>query len=210
MMKQELGNVFRENRWGEKNSLIGRIFIEHTLFVSDIMIALEVACRVQGGIRLLTEGELQPAGAKHKTLRWSVRLNNSLKLNVIPDRVFALEFLNKSGKTERIYFFLEADRGTMPVTRRGFSQSSFNRKLLAYEATWCQSVHQRFGFHRFKVLTVTTSAVRVESLVDACLKLERGHGLFLFADKSVLEKPADIFSAKWQTGRKDETTCLLK
>jgi hypothetical protein len=36
------------------------------------------------------------------------------------------------------HFFLEADRGTMPVTRWTLSQTSFFRKLLAYEATWTQ------------------------------------------------------------------------
>jgi hypothetical protein len=107
-----------------------------------------------------------------------------------------------------VHFFLEADRGTMPVTRRTLSQTSFYRKLLAYEATWTQNVHRtRFGFHRFRVLTVTTSAARVKSLVDACSQLERGHGLFLFADKNILS--GDVFSHVWQTGRPGETDCLL-
>ena len=164
------------------------------------MVALELACREHGGIRLLTEEELQPTGTKNKLFRWKVNLQSGLKLSVVPDRVFALEFQNKDGKMERAYFFLEADRGTMPVIRRGFSQSSFYRKLLAYEATWSQGIHsKRFGFHRFRVLTVTTSAARVKSLVNACSRLKQGHGLFLFADRTVLEKPGDVFSAVWKT-----------
>jgi hypothetical protein len=59
------------------------------------------------------------------------------------------------------------------------------------------------------VLTVTTSAERVKSLVEACSKLERGQGLFLFADRTVLEKPGDMFSPIWQTGKKGETVSLL-
>ena len=50
----------------------------------------------------------------------------------------------------------------MPVMRNNLSQTSFYRKLRAYEATWSQSIHQtQFGFNRFRVLTVTTSAERI-------------------------------------------------
>src|SRR5260370_39044651 len=96
----------------------------------------------------------------------------------------------------------------MPVTRRTLSQTSFARKLLAYEATWTQKIHQRnLGIHRFRVLAVTTSAARVKSLVEACSQLKRGHGLFLFADKTILS--SDIFSSTWQTGKPGETRSLL-
>jgi hypothetical protein len=61
--------------------------------------------------------------------------------------------------------------------------------------------------NRFRVLTVTTSAARVKSLVEACADLERGHRLFLFADKSTLS--GDIFSAEWQSGKAGETSKLL-
>jgi hypothetical protein len=107
-----------------------------------------------------------------------------------------------------VYFFLEADRGTMPVVRSGLTQTSFYRKLLAYEATWTQKIHQRhLGIHRFRVLTVTTIAARVKSLLAACSQLKRGHGLFLFADRTVLEK--DLFSAVWRRGKSSEAAGIL-
>jgi hypothetical protein len=61
---------------------------------------------------------------------------------------------------------------------------------------------------RFRVLTVTTSASRVKSLVDACSRLERGRGLFLFADWTVLS--GDVFSSIWQTGKPGENGSLLE
>jgi len=113
-----------------------------------------------------------------------------------------------AGQSQRVYFFLEADRGTMPVKRQTLSQTSFNRKLLAYEATWTQDIHRRhLGINRFRVLTVTTSAARVKSLVEACSELARGHGLFLFTDKSVLS--GDLFAHLWQSGKHGETGGLL-
>jgi len=206
LLRREPGVAFHELSWGEKNRAIGRLFLDHALVVSDVMVALELACR-KHGIRLLTEKELALSG-RRRPFQWRVNIGNRLKLGVIPDRVFALEFHDLVGNSQRAYFFLEADRGTMPVTRRNLSQTSFRRKLLAYEATWIQNLHRtRFGFHRFRVLTVTTSTARVKTLVDACSQLERGHGLFLFADRTILS--GDLFSSTWQTGKSGETGGLL-
>lgn len=208
LLKHKHGGV----RWGDKNRSVGRMFLEHALLVSEVMVAIELACR-KSGVRLLMDDDLplpKDTGAKRPSFKWHVKVNSRLKLGVIPDRAFALEFPDANGNPTRAYFFLEADRGTMPVTRRHLAQTSFHRKLLAYEATWAQSLHQtRFGFHRFRVLTVTTSAERVASLVNACAQLKSGHGLFLFADQSVLKSPDGILSALWQTGRSGETTTLL-
>jgi len=213
LLQRELGVSLPKLSWGEKNHTVRGMFFEHAILVSDVMVALELACRETEHVRLLTEDEL-PNQAKmrgeRQPFQWKVKINSGLKPGVIPDRVFALEFPNQTGETNRVYFFLEADRGTMPVNRRNLSQTSFYRKLLAYEATWSQSIHRtKFGFNRFRVLTVTTSAARVNSLVEACSKLERGHGLFLFADRSILAKPSDIFSPKWKTGKQGERVCLL-
>lgn len=169
--------------WSEKNHDIGRVYLNHTLLVADIMVAVELACR-QRGIRLLYENDLSS-----QPFHWWVRLVGGMKLGVMPDRVFAIEYTDATSQTRYSYFFLEADRGTMPVIRNGLAQTSFFRKLLAYEATWANKVHKRhLGIHNFRVLTVTTIATRVQSLLNACSQLKRGHGLFLFADTSVLVK----------------------
>jgi len=191
--------------WGEKNRAIGRMYLAHALLVSDVMVTLELACR-QRGSRLLHEDELNlPVEAP---LHWRVKIRDGTKLGVIPDRVFALEYTDQYGSTQRVYYFLEADRGTMPVVREKLAQSSFYRKLLAYEATWANKIHQRhLGIHRFRVLTVTTSAARVKSLLDACSRLQRGHGLFLFADKSVLQ--CDLLTAVWHCGKASTMSALV-
>jgi hypothetical protein len=60
LLKQEHGNTFHEHDWGDKNRSVGRIFLEHTLLVGDVMLAIELACR-RTGIRLLTGCELAVA-----------------------------------------------------------------------------------------------------------------------------------------------------
>jgi DNA-binding Lrp family transcriptional regulator len=211
LLKEE-GVVFRQLRWDGKDRSVHRIFLEHELLVSDVMVAIELACR-KSGIQFLAGDQLQlPAqlDQKRQPFRWRVNIPGGVKLGIVPDRVFALDYADKADERTRAFFFLEADRGTMPVTRGNLAQTSFFRKLLAYEAAWSQGIHRtRFGFNRFRVLTVTTSAARINSLIDACSRLKSGQGLFLFADWKSLEKADDIFSLPWQTGRQGETACLL-
>jgi len=195
---RQAGVPVSQVRWGEKNRAVGRVQLEHWLMVSEVMVAIEVACRSNGN-QIVTSEQFIVSG-KRPRFRWNVTLTGGTKLGIAPDRVFALDYADEDGESNRAFFFLEADRGTMPVTRRNLSQTSFLRKLIAYEATWSQGIHRsRFGFNRFRVLTVTQSAERLKSLINACSRLERGHGLFLFADRTILEK--DVFAPLWQTGR---------
>jgi DNA-binding Lrp family transcriptional regulator len=184
---------------GDKNRSVGRIYLEHALFVSDTMVALELACRGRDDVRLLSAEECRiPESAQ--AFCWKVDLRSDLRLGVIPDHVFAIEKNLGSDKPERVYFFLEADRGTMPVKRKELNQTSIHRKILAYEATWSQSLHRTlFGFHRFRVLIVTPTSARLDSIVGTCSELQRGRGLFLFADKTILEKPNDLLGRIWKT-----------
>ena len=185
-----------------KNQSVGRLFLDHAVLTADIMVAFELACRSRADVRLL-DGELLPlpenVRAKDESFRWRVAPERRQQLSVVPDRVFALEFTQSDQPTAS--FFLEADRGTMPVTRQNLSRSSFQRKLLAYHATWKQGLHKtRFGFPRFRVLTVTTSAERMQNMIDACRELESGHGLFLFAEAGAF-LGSDPFTFFWTTGR---------
>src|SRR4051794_38118035 len=102
--------------------------------------------------------------------------------------VFGLGFEGAPENRRRAFFFLEADRGTMPVVRKGLRQTSFLRKLLAYRETWRQGVHKaRLGIPNFRVLTVTASRERVEHLVEACRSLAGGGSrLFFFKDQESL------------------------
>lgn len=207
VLKQQMGLADRRVRWGEKNRTIGRIYLDHVLLVSDVMVAIELAC-MKKGLKFIPGHELIPR-FKPQSLRWKVGVGNGMRLGVIPDCVFAVEHLDEDGEPKRAIFFLEADRATMPVARKNLSQTSLYRKLLSYEATWSQGIHKTFGFHRFRVVIITTSAERVKSLVEACSKLKHGHGLFLFADKSVLRNPDLLSSPLWQTGRPGEFSRLI-
>jgi hypothetical protein len=207
LLRQEYYITTFPDSGGEKNGGVGRVLLEHTLLVADVMVAIELACRKRGNIDLVYEDNLA-INSEKELFQWRVKISSGEKLSVIPDFVFALDYPDATGQRQRVYFFLEADRGTMPVKRHTLSQTSFYRKLLAYEATWVQDIHrQQLGINRFRVLTVTTIPKRVETLVEACSELKRGHGLFLFADKSILF--SDVFSPVWHSGKLGEPGGLL-
>ena len=100
--------------------------------------------------------------------------------------------------------------GNVPITRSHFDQTSFLRKLLAYETTWTQNLHRtRFHWQRFRVLTVTTTRERVQGMIEACRSLKHGYGLFLFLDAKTLMEQADFFALRWRTAREGDASELL-
>jgi len=191
--------------WTERNQSTKQLHLQHTLLISDVMVALERACAQRTDVRLVREDELAARVRLRDPFRWTVNVRGQ-RLGLRPDKVFGLENTATGAKT---FYFLEADRSTMPVVRPNLSQSSFRRKLLVYEATWTQDVHRsRFGFHRFRVLTVTNSAERVKHLTEAARQLERGHGLFLFADMDCFDSRADLLALEWRTATGDRSSLL--
>jgi hypothetical protein len=201
-LKRELSLQFHQLDWKQK-SRVGRLFLEHALLVSDIMVAVELACRNRKDLRLLSAGDLQIPKMR-EPFQWKVDIGQRQKCGVIPDRVFGLEV-----NGNQCWYFLEADRDTMPITRSDLDRTSFQRKLLAYEATWSQNLHRsRFGWQRFRVLTVTTSSQRVQGIIEVCQGLAHGHGLFLFLDAASLAKHGDILTIPWHTSRPEKTATL--
>jgi hypothetical protein len=195
-LKRELLLPYHQLDWKRTNH-VGKVFLEHTLLTAEVMVAVELACRNRLDVRLLTIGDLNSPKLR-EPLQWRVN-----RASVIPDKVFGLEYGGK-----QCWYFLEADRATMPVTRRDFKQTSVQRKLLAYEATWKQGIHERVsGIHRFRVLTVTTDSERVRKMIEACP--QQGRGLFLFTDISTLLAQPKFFSLRWQTCRGNEMAGLL-
>lgn len=54
-LKHELSLPSQKQDWKQKHH-VGRLFLEHALMVSDIMVALELACRHRPDVRLLSAG----------------------------------------------------------------------------------------------------------------------------------------------------------
>jgi hypothetical protein len=184
--------------WTSKNRGVGKLFIEHALLIADMMVAGEHTARVHPRMKLI---EMDDVAAVKLTA--PVMMNGRRhELTVVPDKVFGFEIGGK-----RKYFFVEADRATMPITRRDLNQTSYSRKLLAYVAGGgkLNLFGRQFGIDNFRVLSVTTSNDRMTSMIDALRVAtnRKGSQQFLFLDRSTLCANPDMFAVEWATGKGD-------
>jgi len=198
--------------WSYKNSKVRREFLEHTLGIAEVMIAFELACRQEPAFTFIDQKQIlkeapEVTRNKRNPLRFeaSAKINNKReRLALVPDQVFSLEYKTDRG-VERANFFLELDRGTMPVERRSLRGSSIYKKLLTYHAGWQQNRHkEQFGWSRFRVLTVTNSPQRVERMISVARRFNNGRGsrLFLFSEAPQPGK-GSILDEEWLDGREN-------
>jgi hypothetical protein len=219
LLEREGGLKRGGTRWETKKRNVSRVFLHHTLAVAEVMVAFEVACQSREGVRFIPPEEVL-AGAPEATrrlrlpFRWQVEVPRGGKLyrlGVEPDKVFGLRFEGEPEGRNLAFFFLEADRGTMPVIRKGLDQTSFLRKLLCYQETWRQGIHRtHLGIPNFRVLTLTASRERVRHLVTACRGLGSGGSrLFVFADQGALGS-GNVLAHEWVNGRGEMGRLLPK
>lgn len=195
--------------WTSRNRAVKRLFLEHALMVSDIMVSLEIACRKRGDVRLLIDDEIPLPDTTRKErapFQWTVTVPGKGKIGVIPDRVFVLEF---RGKNERIVCFLEADRGTMPIERTKHDVSSIARKFQGYALTWKAGIyHTRFGASRVRVLTVAMSESRCQNICAAASSVYSGQGIFLQTHITTGFSPESFLGSIWQNTENRITSLL--
>jgi Replication-relaxation len=204
----ERGIEFVTAEWSRKNDEAGRPFIEHQLEIIDFHVALEPSTRSRRDVRLIHPEEII-ASLPDQThtmgnplaLRVSVSHNGSAHdLQIIPDLVFGLMFADGSRKC----FMVEIDRGTMPISRSDFRQTSVNRKMRSYLAAYAAKQHeQHFGWKAFRVLVVTNDDQRIRSIQETLRQVDTpntpGASLFLFATRSAL-RVSDPLAHAWRDG----------
>lgn len=191
------------------NREAGRPFIEHQLEIVDFHLAVERCTRGRSDLRLIHAEEIV-ASAPERTrrmrspfaLRATVLQNDRpYDVGVVPDFVFGLLFSDGS----RRCFMVEIDRGTMPISRADFRQTSFERKMQAYLAAHNQGQQaQQFGWKTFRVLVVTTDQQRVRAMIETSQRLNAqqsvGPSLFLFSLADELQR-SDPLTHLWVDGR---------
>jgi hypothetical protein len=192
--------------WTERNKRAGSSFIGHTLAVADFMIKLELACRQRTDVALLRQAAvIVEAPERTRTAREPLRLvvpglDNKIGIaSVIADGLFGLAFPDGTAA----YFLLELDRGSMPVVRSRFEQTSFKRKLRIYWEAWKAGRHvAHFGVKQIRVVTVTESRARLNHMIDAVKEItdDKGSNFFLFAEKSRLANASPL-DVQWTSGK---------
>ena len=189
-------------------------FMRHTLLVAEIMLKIERDCAADGSAEFMDEdklrGKIVGAQAFADPFAWNVTVTVQgarKSIGVRPDRAFSLSAPDEVP----VLFFLEADRGTMPVTRSDFEQNSLYKKMLGYYETWRQEEHRRmFGFQRFLVLFVLENPGRTSNALRANKKLNggSGSGLFAFVSARTFTSADSALRAPVVTGRERHSTLL--
>src|SRR3954452_3239624 len=126
------------------------------------------------------------------------------RVSVVADLVFALQFADGT----RHNYAVEIDRGTMPVFRSDPEQTSIARKMRVYLAAHAAKQHQReFGWANFRVLFVTTTQERIETMIDASRQSQARRGgagasLFWFSTFAEIKEVADLLVLEWRDGNR--------
>jgi hypothetical protein len=173
----------------------------HSLMICEVLASLDIAMRADPRLRFVGWSEIlgrAPEATRTSTMPFRLPLRSGGYL--APDGLFGIEYAQADTKAYR-FFALEADRGTMPVTRSNSNQTSFLGKLAAYREIIARQVHRtHWGIPNLLVLTVTSSETR---LIDILSKIEgqiAGSAGFLFKaqDDFSLTIPApQLFSQPW-------------
>ena len=194
--------------WTDKNRDVGRPYLDHALMIAEFMIALECSVRSRADFKLLSAREIVADAASmieranaSRTLTASVP-GEADELSVTPDKVFGLEF---AATGRRNYFCLEADRSTMPITRRTLAQSSFRKKLLVYHHAHQAKRHiAQWGIPGFRVLTIAKSAERIGSMIQVLGNITGGKGsnVFMFSTLERITQTGGLGQA-WINGKRN-------
>jgi hypothetical protein len=171
----------------------------HSLLICEVLASLELGTRASGTLRFIGWPEILarvPEAAR--TTSGPFRLPVPFGGHLVPDGVFGIEYRLAEAKSYR-FFALEADRGTMPVSRSRPGQTSYLGKLATYGEIIAHQVHKtHWGVPNLMVLTVTTNAARMAEIIN---KLHSGSPAFLFkaAEENGLTKPMpELLTEPWQ------------
>jgi hypothetical protein len=163
------------------------LFLKHEMMIVDVHVALSLAAEKDGS-QVVTWQE-------GRQLYDLVRVpgHNSIDLLPIrPDAFFALQDPRRPNGADKVNFFLEADRSTSTQTR-------FRDKIRAYWHYLEQGLHTRkFGIRTFRVLTVTLTEERAETLCRLAASLlppaARKYDLFTSIRHFGISDPVSIFA----------------
>jgi hypothetical protein len=171
--------------WVEKDNEGGRIFIEHTLAIADISIAIDVALRHRHDLRRVDDTQLKAgmtASRRDAVRPWALKARyKNEELSAVCDLAFALQ---NTTSAKQWNFLVEADLGSMPVERKDLRQTSIVRKLIAYATAHLEDAHTHaFGWRNFRVLILTTTEERKRACMEAARRwfgTGKSGRLFLF------------------------------
>ena len=192
LLAEARGLVLTKQDRSRKNREVRDANLEHTVMIARFRIALTTAAPLAG----LALDRFHREG---KDLRADWRVSGGRRRYVVPDAFLTLQDPSRPDGRNRLPFFVEVDRGTMPLERMA-------EKFTRYAEFYAHRFHQQppFDVRTFQVLIITRGAERAGNLRDLLGTLadiprpvrER----FYFTDDGVYRaNPVNVLASVWLT-----------
>jgi hypothetical protein len=191
------------------DALAAKGSLEHERGTTEVMLRLELGA---GERKLEWWHEMAPSFPAHRDRKgdrvrvkvlWKAR---SYTLWLRPDRIVSVIDPKKTQEKARRAFFLEKDRGTMPLERTDLLQSSILRKLVGYSKFYSDRKYEDcFAFRGIRWLFVTETKQRADNMRALYRKYNtpqyRGllgpQRLFWFCDMATIKAHDNLFDVPW-------------
>jgi hypothetical protein len=172
------------------------------LMICELLASIELGIRDRQDLRFVAWPEIlakAPSATRESTMPFRL-LTATPSGGVVPDGLFGIEYPASDRKAYR-FFALEADRGTMPVSRSNGQQSSFLDKVDAYHNLLLHRTYRAaLGIPNLLVLTTTLSDSRALGIMQRIGAEVGSNAFFLFksATSANLRSPApELLSEPW-------------
>lgn len=180
---------------------------EHSIMVCEVVASIELAAMTDPMLRFIPLTEIlakAPESARTASFPLRLPVGPTADRFVVPDALFGLEYLSGARPSYR-FFALEADRGTMPISRTAGIQSSLAGKLGAYgELFACEAYRRHLGVPNLLVLMVTTSERRIAALLDV-FRAAKATGAFLFKSVGQTRTPfVSVLNQPWERSQRQQ------
>lgn len=209
LLVSELGYAEGDIDWRPSDNNVSWAFLDHQIMINDIFIALGQACARVGWMlaewvddRILKKMHAAPILVKEADGR-------ERRVLVVPDAYCALACPDPTTGGHRLLrFFVEADRATMTVISSNQQRRTWQKRIRAYQAyLGSDEIIKTYGTRRCRVLTVTTSEKRLQSL-KAATEDAKGKSKYWFTTEGALSAETALEVPIWYKATGTEPVSL--
>lgn len=183
----------KEIKWKKTYNEVEEYFLEHTLAINDVRVALTVSAKEKGfTLDWTPEWELKALKERVEDPERPGRY-----ISITPDAYFVIK-----GEGKKASFFLEADRATEANKR-------FKEKVKGYiEYIRTKKYQERYKTSSLRVLVVTTTKERLKNLMNTTQSVD-GASFFWFTTFKEADYMYILNKPIWKVINKEDLNSLL-
>ena len=200
LLVEELGYSVEDIDWHPRyNNVSSWAFLDHQIMLNGIFIALSQACAREGWSMDEWVDDRVLKKTMNKALVPVIDADGRQHhVAVVPDAYAALGYPDRlTGEHRLLHFLIEADRASMTVASNRQQQRTWVTRCRAYLAYLNSTLPTTaYNTTRIRVLTVTTSQKRLESL-KAATEAAGGKNRFWFTTEKALSGETALTAPIW-------------